>query len=109
MPAVLAAWYLALHAGAPGPNGAANELPTANGYARKQQTLTVAGNVGTGVADLSFGPNTNVAWGNVSHFSLWTAAVGGTCLWVGDLTQAKTYAVDDTATVAGAALTFTLT
>lgn len=102
------AWFIALHAGANGGSGAANEIPTASGYGRQGQTFSLAGNVATGVANLTFGPAT-VAWGSVTDFSLWTAATAGTCLWAGTLTAPITYAVGDSATLAGSATTFTLT
>ena len=103
-----AAWFVGLHAGASGTAGATNEISVANGYARQPQTFTVTGNVATGVAALTFGPDTTAAWGTVTDFSLWDAATGGNCIWVGTVGSPVTYAVGDSATVAAAALTFSL-
>lgn len=101
-------WYLALHTGAAGANGASNEI-VGNGYARQSQTFTRASNVATGVSLLTFGPDTTANWGTVTDYSLWTAVTGGTCLWVGVFGASVAFSVGDSATVAGSGLTFTLT
>lgn len=101
-------WFVALHTGAAGANGASNEI-VGNGYSRQAQTFTRSGNVATGVSNLTFGADVTAGWGNVTDFSLWTTVTGGTCLWVGTFGSSVTFAVGDSATVAGAALTFTLT
>lgn len=103
------AWYVGLHTGSAGAAGATNEISTSSGYARQAQTFTLAGNVATGVANLTFGPDVTTAWGTVTDFSLWDAPTGGNCLWVGTVGSPVVYAVGDSATLAGSALTFTLT
>lgn len=100
-------WYVGLHTGAPGANGTTNEI-SGLGYARQAETFTVTGNVATGVSALTYGPDTTTDWGSVSGFSVWDSLTGGRCFWVGTLTGVS-YAVGDSATVAGAAITFTLT
>lgn len=102
------AWYLALHTGASGANGASNEI-VGNGYGRQSETFTVSANVGTAVSNLTFGPNTTTNWGTVTDFSLWTAISSGTCLWVGTFSASVAFSVGDSATVAASGLTFTLT
>jgi hypothetical protein len=145
------AWWVGLHVGAAGVNGASNEI-SGNGYQRQPQTFTVSGNVATGVSNLTFGPDTSGAWGTVTDFSLWDAppaavvtgtgitagttitalgtgtggtgkytvsvsqtassttvtAAAGACIWVGTVTASVAYSVGDSATIAGSALTFTL-
>jgi hypothetical protein len=101
-------WYLALHAGANGGSGAANEL-SGNGYARQAITFSVTGNVATSTNAQTFGPNTTSAWGTVTDGSIWTASTGGICLSAGTLAASVAYAVNDTATVATGATTVTLT
>jgi hypothetical protein len=102
------AWYVSLHTGAAGANLASNEI-VGNGYARQAETFTRASNVCTAVSNLTFGPDTTANWGSATDFGLWTAASGGTPLWGGTFASAVSFAVGDSATIAGSALTFTLT
>ena len=74
-----AAWFVALHAGANGGDGSANEL-VGDGYARQPATFTRAGNVASLAAPLSFGPDTTAPWGSVTDVSVWDSLAGGRCL-----------------------------
>jgi len=102
-------WFVALHVGSSGSAGATNEL-SGNGYARQAITaFTVTGNVATNPAILTFGPDTTTNWGTVTDATVWDSITAGTCLFVGTVTTPVAYAVGDTATLAVAALSFTLT
>lgn len=101
-------WFVALHAGANGGQGANNEL-SGNGYARQAVTFTVSGNVASNSASISFGPNTTSNWGTVTDVTVWDTVTGGTCLSVGTATASVAYSVGDTATIASSALQITLT
>lgn len=99
------AWYVALHTGDPGEAGSANEIGAGVGYARQSAAFTSNGD-GTVDNDalITFGPNTNTNWGSVTHVSVWTAASGGSCLYKGPLTAAKTVNIGDSLDIAAAAL-----
>lgn len=101
-------WYVALHAGANGGQGASNEL-SGNGYARQAVTFTVSGNVASNSGSISFGPNTTTNWGSVTDVTVWDSVTSGTCLSVGTAAASVTYNVGDTATIATSALSITLT
>lgn len=103
-----AAWYVGLHTGTAGTSGSTNEISTAAGYSRQAQSFTVTGNVASGVGALTFGPCVTSPWGTVTDFSLWDSPTGGNCLWVGTVGTPVTYAVADSATIAGGALSFTM-
>ena len=97
--------YIALHTGDPGEAGSANEIGAGVGYARQSAAFTSNGD-GTVDNDalITFGPNTNTNWGSVTHVSVWTAASGGSCLYKGPLTAAKTVNIGDSLDIAAAAL-----
>ena len=99
-------WFLSLHTGDPGETGASNEL-SGNGYARQSIAFTVSGDTATSSTSQSFGPNSGSNWGTVTHFAIWTASSGGTCLYVGAWSGGVAYAVGDTATVAAGQVTVT--
>lgn len=101
-------WFVALHTGANGGQGASNEI-VGNGYARQAVTFSVTGNVATNTAILTFGPNTTTNWGLVTDMTIWDSVSSGTCLSVGTVTASVTYAVGDSATVAISALSCTMT
>lgn len=84
-------WYVALHDGAPGVDGAANEV-TGTDYARVATSAATWGTASTAtpsvvsnVAAITFPTAGTGGWGTVSAFSLWTASSGGTCVWTGTL------------------------
>lgn len=101
-------WYVALHVGANGGSGAANEI-AGNGYARQAVTFSRSGNIISNTAGLSFGPDTTVNWGSATDITIWDAVTGGRCLAQGPAASAVLYAVGDTATIAAGALTFQVT
>lgn len=78
--------YVALHSGAPGADGSANELSGGSpAYARKAATLNAASaGARTLGASVSFDiPPSTV----VTYASLWSAVTGGTCLATDDVTS----------------------
>jgi hypothetical protein len=103
------AWYVALHTGANGGAGAANEIGTGVGYARQAATFTRSGNVMSLATALTFGPCTTTAWGTVTDVTIWDAVTGGRCLGQGTASASVTYAVGDSATMAANSQTITLT
>jgi hypothetical protein len=107
-PTRAATWFVALHVGANGGAGAANEI-VGNGYARQAVAFTISGNVASNSGALSFGPDTTANWGTVTDITIWDLVTGGTCLAQGTVAASVAYAVGDTATVAIGALTVTLT
>lgn len=76
--------YAALHSGAPGADGAANELTGGSpAYARKAVTMaTPSGGVRAIEAAVTFDVPAGVT---VAHASLWTAATGGSCAATDDV------------------------
>ena len=101
-------WYQALHAGANGGAGAANEL-AGNGYARQAVTYTRAGNVMSNSTATAFGPNITANWGSVTDITVWDSLTGGRCLAQGTAGAAVIYNVGDTATIAVGAHTISQT
>ena len=101
-------WFVALHVGANGGDGSTNEL-SGNGYARQSVTFSRSGNTVTNTAVLTFGPNTTTNWGTVTDITIWTASSGGTCLAQGTATASVTYSVGDSATIAIAAESISIT
>jgi hypothetical protein len=100
-------WFMALHVGANGGAGAANEI-VGNGYARQAVTFTRAGNVISNSTLVTFGPDTTGNWGTVTDVTVWDALTGGRCLAQGTATASVVYAVGDSATIAIGAETITL-
>lgn len=102
------AWYIGLHTGTPAADGSTNEL-SGNGYARQPITPSIASNVASNPAIVTFGPNTTTGWGTVTYASLWDAVTGGNCIALSAVATPTTYAVGDSATFAIGAFTFTVT
>lgn len=100
-------WYLALHTGANGGAGAANEI-VGNGYARQSVTLSRASNVVSNSSLVTFGPCTGTAWGTVTDVTTWDSLTGGRCLAQGTATASVAYYVGDSATVVISSLTISL-
>ncbi len=93
--------YVSLHTGNPGANGTANEVQTTvwPAYARQDPAgggavgsgFTAAANKATENSQLILFPANNGANPvTVTHFGIWTAATGGTCLLTGALSESKT-------------------
>jgi len=78
--------YAALHSGAPGSSGTANELTGGTpAYARKSVTMSAASG---GARAIGAGVTFDVPAGStVSYTSLWTASTGGTCVATDDVTS----------------------
>lgn len=81
--------YAALHSGAPGADGSANELTGGTpAYARKAVTMAAAAG---GARAISAGVTLDVPAGStVAYASLWTALTAGTCVATDDVTS-ETY------------------
>jgi hypothetical protein len=102
------AWHVALHTADPTEVGNVGEL-SGNGYARQSTTFNTSSsglvdNVGT----LTFGPNTAVNWGTVSHVSVWDSSTSGNCLAKGTLSSSVVINVGDSLTIAAGALDISL-
>lgn len=81
--------YAALHSGAPGADGSANEVTGGSpAYARKAVTMSAAS---SGARAIASAVTFDVPSGTVAYTSLWTAASGGTCVATDDVT-AETFA-----------------
>lgn len=98
--------FVSLHTGDPGETGASNELAATNGYIRKAVAFTGAGSVGDNDDDVVFGPAT-ADKGTVSHFAVWTAESGGTCLFKSALSASRAWP-SGTLTIDAGDLTITL-
>lgn len=101
-----ATWFVALHVGANGGAGAANEI-VGLGYARQAVTFTRSGQVMSNTAILTFGPDITTNWGSVTDISVWDSVTAGVCLAQGTDTAPVAYVVGDSATIAAGALTIT--
>jgi hypothetical protein len=89
--------FVALHTGAPGPSGAANECAD-SAYARQAVTYSASADPDadgiysrSNSAELIF--PAFVAGQTLNYFSLWTAVTSGTCLLTVPLSAAKTLPV----------------
>jgi hypothetical protein len=100
------AWYVALHTASPGNEGASNEV-SGGGYARQNCTAwtTPASGANSNNAEIQF---TLMPAVTVTHFSVWSAASGGTCMWTGALVQSKVVADGETVRIAAGDLDNTL-
>ena len=99
--------YVALHSGAPGATGSANEL-SGNGYARTAATfVSPTAGATSNSAEVAFPAATGSDWASASYFSIWDAASAGNCLHLADaaFTVPKTVQVGDNARFAIGALT----
>ena len=86
-----AAIYVSLHTADPGTTGS-NEV-SGGSYNRQPLTLAAPSSMSTSnTNDLIF---SNMPAVTVTHIGLWTAATGGTFLWSGALTQARTLSAGD--------------
>lgn len=95
--ALLDGVYLALNTGDPGNTGA-NEI-TASDYVRKAATFVNTGSNPTTAANdtvIQF-PQAASDWGTITHFSLWSAETGGSCVAYGSVTTAKPIIIGDVA------------
>jgi hypothetical protein len=82
--------YMALHTGAPGVTGSANEI-TGNAYARTVIAFgTDTNGAGSNSGAVTFPTPTPAGWGTASYFSIWDAATAGNCLYEDALTAAVT-------------------
>lgn len=81
--------YMALHSGAPGADGSANEL-SGDGYARTAISFGAASD-GEAVNDgaVTF-PDPTGDWATATHFSIWSADTGGTCYYADALENPAT-------------------
>lgn len=99
-----AAWYVALHTADPTETGTVAEL-SGNGYARQSATFTEDTNgLVDNDADITFGPNTAVNWGTVTHISIWDSLTTGNCLAKGALSSSVAINVNDSLKIAAGAL-----
>ena len=103
--------YISLHAGGdPGTTGAF-EI-TGGGYARPTSavTFTNTGNEPTIASNTAVVPYpiATSAWGAISYFGLWTAAIGGTFLGYGAISPPVTVNSGDTAHFIVGSLTITV-
>lgn len=89
------AWFAALHTSDPGEAAAATEVDATvddTAYARQSVAFTVAGNVASNSAQITFPAviyGTGAAPYTVTHFSIWDASSGGTLLRYGALGSPK--------------------
>jgi hypothetical protein len=82
--------YMALHTGAPGVTGSANEI-TGNAYARTVIAFgTDTNGAGSNSGAVTFPTPTPAGWGTATYFSIWDAATAGNCLYEDALTAAVT-------------------
>lgn len=104
------AWFVGLHVGAPGENGA-NEIGTGSNYARQTATWnTPASGAGTtdNINTLTFGTATTSNWGTVSGVSVWDATTGGNCLMAGLLATSRLVNIGDNLQFAAGTLDLSL-
>jgi hypothetical protein len=106
------AWYLALHTADPTTDGTVGEVTTVmdSAYARKSLTFNISSNTASNVAAVTYAAvQTGATPYTVSYISVWTAATGGTCLFVGPLDLAKTLSPGDVLSFATAQLVLSAT
>jgi hypothetical protein len=101
-------WFVALHTGANGGAGAANEI-SGMGYARQPVTWSRTGNVASNTALLTFGPDATTSWGTVTDVTVWDLVTAGTCLAQGTATASVSFGLGESATIGIGALTIQLT
>jgi hypothetical protein len=89
------AWYVALHTAAPSDSNPSNGELSGDGYARQSVTFSAASSGATAnTADLDFGPASG-NWGEITHFSVWSASSGGNALLHGALSAPVTINTND--------------
>lgn len=111
MPSAPGTVHVALHTGAPGDDGASNEV-TGGSYAREATTAgtdwnTPANGQFANANQISFTQAT-ANWGTVTHASIWDAATGGNCLAVTDLDADELVESGDTFVFNAGDLSFTI-
>lgn len=95
---LLAARFVSLHIGAPGDTGVSE---VAGGAYARQGPVSFA-NAGTNptvasnTAVVQY-PTATAAWGNITHFGIWSAASAGTFLAWATVTTPKSIDIDDIA------------
>lgn len=103
--------YLALSTADPGDDGAGISEPSGDGYARAATAAidwsSAAGGTLTNADAIEF-PEAADAWGTVTHFALFDAALGGNLLAHGALSQSKTIDAGDSARFAAGDLDISL-
>lgn len=88
--------FASIHTGAPGDDGAANEV-TGGSYARQAITMAAAVN---GMRDSSNQPKFNIPGGTtVTHYALWES---GVCMDTGTLSANETFTADGEYTLSDA-------
>jgi hypothetical protein len=106
-------WAVALHSGAPGADGTANEL-SGGDYARVDLPPSdsnwgaVSSGTFSNLAEIEFAEATT-DWTTVTHFSIWDATTGGNARYTGPLNASKSVSTGQTAKFAVGAITVTLT
>ncbi len=107
-----AAIYLALSTADPGDGGAGAAEPAGGSYARVETSsgdwAGASGGAICNVDTIEFAQATS-AWGTITHFALYDAALGGNLLACGPLADPKTVAAGDAVRFAPGDLTVTLT
>jgi len=105
-----AAWYLGVATTIN--NNTWTEPPASDGYTRVAVTFGAIGGNTSGPATISgpsaattFGPCSNVNWGNISYFGIYDAQTSGNLLFWGSLTAAVSIAVNDQFQFAASAIT----
>jgi len=90
--------YIGLHTGDPGETGASDEV-SGNNYIRATENgwTTSSGGAISNSGIVTFATPSG-SWGTVSHVSIWDAASGGNCLFVGSLTASKAIGSGDSVT-----------
>jgi hypothetical protein len=95
--ALLAGRFIGLHKSDPGPTGTGEV--TGGAYARQPATFVKAGTnptVSSNNALVQF-PVATAPWGAITHFALWSAVSGGSCIIYAPVTTPKTIDTDDIA------------
>lgn len=103
--------YVALHSGAPGVTGSANEL-SGNNYVRMPATFgSPSGGVTVNIVEVTFPTATGADWALATYFTVWDAVSAGNCLYIADsaFLVPKTVQVGDNARFSAATLTITET
>lgn len=103
--------YVALSTGDPLDDGAGAAEPSGGSYARLETanvdwTAAAAGAI-SNADTIEFAP-ASAAWGTITHFALYDAAVGGHLLAYGPLTSAKAVAAGDAVRFPAGSLNVTL-
>lgn len=96
-----------LHYGSPGEDGSSSASTGHTGGDRRQCTFGAPGSGSmTTTSALTWSSMANNE--TISHVSLWSASVGGNCLWTGQLDQSKAVTTGDSFTIPSGSLTLTL-